>query len=116
MPAISETRGPILKVMFIIGPFKEVSAAASAANSVPRRKMRSSLQGNHSQSHEAHRTKKTAGERQFPAVVLDSLLPKVSSELRWCRPYCLPYCTFALLTHASFVGPASASHFSIATL
>ena len=28
----------------------------------------------------------------------------------------LPYCDFALLTHASFAGPASASHFSIATL
>ena len=28
----------------------------------------------------------------------------------------LPYCTFALPMHASFVAPASASHFSIATL
>ena len=28
----------------------------------------------------------------------------------------LPYCTFALPTHASFAGPANASHFSSATL
>ena len=43
----------------------------------------------------------------------------VSKESRGGDPYRsqdLPYCTFALLTHASFAGPASASHFSIATL
>ena len=32
------------------------------------------------------------------------------------RPQDLPNCTFALLTHASLAAPASASHFSIATL
>jgi hypothetical protein len=43
-------------------------------------------------------------------------LPKESSGERLHRSYDLPYCALAPLTHESLAVPASASHFSIATL
>ena len=45
-----------------------------------------------------------------------TLAAKESGEGNLHRSQDLPYCTFALLTHVFFAGPASASHFSIATL
>ena len=60
---------------------------------------------------------KKAGEKQpRPRYPILTLPAKESSEEHLQRSQDLPYCTFALLTHASFPAPVSASHFSIATL
>jgi hypothetical protein len=63
------------------------------------------------------RTKKRPGKNDPAAIPGLSRCPQNRSDERHLhRSQDLPYCTFALLTHVSFAGLASASHFSIATL
>ena len=63
------------------------------------------------------RAKKRPGKTPRPQIPDPSRRPREErGEGDLHRSQDLPYCTFALPTHESFAGPASASHFSIATL